>query len=140
MTPISALIAAIVARVLDRRRSDAALLKTHCSLSSSFEQAPVPEEPVDDRPRYGGVNGGPLVSDVTDPVERMIRETFDQFDDVYLRGKKNWLARQCTGRLCEDIIRKLRWASVIGIPISPVPEDPELQRMADAWREPEAGG
>jgi hypothetical protein len=22
----------------------------------------------------------------------------------------------------------------------PVPEDPELARMADAWREPEAGG
>jgi hypothetical protein len=23
---------------------------------------------------------------------------------------------------------------------APVPEDPELTRMADAWREPEAGG
>jgi hypothetical protein len=56
-------------------------------------------------PRYGGPNGGPLKATITDPVEREIREAFDHFDDVYLRGKDHWLTRQRTGRLCEDIIR-----------------------------------
>jgi hypothetical protein len=58
-----------------------------------------------DGPRFGGDNGGPLVADVTDPLEREIREAFDHFDNVFLRGHENWLNRQRTGRLCEDIVR-----------------------------------
>jgi hypothetical protein len=38
-------------------------------------------------------------------VERIIRDDFDHFDDVYLRGEENWLMRQRTGRLCEEIVR-----------------------------------
>ena len=55
-------------------------------------------------PRYGGVNDGPLVSSVTDPLERRIREAFDHFDEVCLPGPGNWLARQRTGRLCEEMV------------------------------------
>jgi hypothetical protein len=38
-------------------------------------------------------------------VERLIRDDFDHFDDVYLRGDANWLLRQRTFRLCEDVVR-----------------------------------
>jgi hypothetical protein len=60
-------------------------------------------------PRYGGVNGGLLVSSVTSPVEHAIREAFDQFDSCYLPGRDNWLMRQRTGRLCEDVIRHVEY-------------------------------
>ena len=60
---------------------------------------------VDETPRFGGLNGGPLKSDDMPKIEQTIRDDFDHFDDVYLRGDGNWLMRQRTGRLCEEIVR-----------------------------------
>ena len=56
-----------------------------------------------DGPRYGGLNGGPLISSEMTDIERRIREQIDHFDEVYLSGPDNWLMRQRPGRLCENI-------------------------------------
>lgn len=38
-------------------------------------------------------------------LEQIIREDFDHFNDVYLRGDGNSLMRQRTARLCEAIVQ-----------------------------------